>query len=111
MMPHDRRSTARIDTGNLVVHSLTDADGEPRWQGMAVTLDLNEFGMRVQAAEELTTGERYKFSVALGDDLVLATGRVVHVAPTLNETFEIGVEFLDIPKASIEVIRKHKTPD
>jgi hypothetical protein len=107
MIPQDRRSTPRNDTGNLVVHSHVGAPPRSQALGMGVTLDLNEFGIRVQYANALTVGDRYRFSIAIGDELVEAVGRVVHVAEALNGTFEAGVEFLEVGERAVEVIRRH----
>jgi len=107
MLPHDRRSSTRLESGHLVIHS--EAENEPQSQclGMAVTLDVNEFGLRMQSTERFEIGERFRFSIALEEDVIQAVGRVVHVTETLNSTFEIGVEFLDIAAPQIERIRKY----
>lgn len=107
MIPHDRRSAPRIDSGNLLIHSEVGQHPETQCLGLAVTLDLNEFGVRAQTADSFNVGERYRFSIALGDAIVSATGRIVHVAPALNGTFEMGVEFLQIAAEDIDAIRKH----
>jgi hypothetical protein len=106
MIPQDRRSTPRVETGNLVVHSHV---GSPKVQslGLGVTLDLNEFGVRVQYVSPFAIGDRYRFSIAIGDDLVETVGRVVHVAQALNGTYETGIEFLEVSERAVEVIRRH----
>lgn len=107
MIPHDRRSSARVDTGNLVIHSGVGQETERQVLGMAVTLDLNEFGIRIQTTDLFETGERFRFSVALKDEIIAATGRVVHIEETLNGTYEVGIEFLQISSQDIERIRGH----
>ncbi len=107
MIPHDRRSVARVDTGNLLIHSEVGTPPEAQCLGLAVTLDLNEFGLRAQTADPFSIGDRYRFSIALGDEIVSATGRVVHVSQALNGTFELGVEFLQISTQDIERIRRY----
>lgn len=107
MIPHDRRSAPRTDSGNLLIHSEVGQPPEATYLGLAVTLDLNEFGLRAQTADPFGIGERYRFSVALGDEIVGATGRVVHVAQALNGTFEMGVEFLQIASEDIERVRRY----
>lgn len=107
MIPHDRRSSSRVDTGNLVIHSEVGQEPKDQVLGMAVTLDLNEYGLRMQSSERFALGDRFRFSVALRDEVVTATGRVVHVAEALNGTFEIGVEFLQISAEDIERVRSY----
>lgn len=107
MIPHDRRSSTRIDTGNLVIHSEVGQDLHGQVLGMAVTLDMNEFGLRIQTTERFETGDRFRFSVALQDEIVAATGRVVHITQTLNGSWEIGVEFLQVSSDDIEKIRQY----
>lgn len=107
MIPHDRRGAKRFDTANLVTH--TDAEGGPHAPplGLGVTLDLNEFGLRIQQREPFVVGDRYRFHIALGDDLIAVVGRVAHVAQALNGTFETGVEFLEASQAATVAIRRH----
>lgn len=107
MIPQDRRSCPRNDTGNLVIHSHVGAPARIQSLGMGVTLDLNEFGIRVQYSGSFTVGDRYRFSIAIGDELVDAVGRVVHVAQVLNGTYEAGIEFLEVSERAVEVIRRH----
>jgi PilZ domain len=107
MIPQDRRTTPRVDTGNLVVHSHVGAPSQTQALGLGVTLDLNEFGVRVQYASSFTVGDRYRFSIAIGDDLVEVVGRVAHVSQALNGTFEAGIEFLEVSERAVEVIRRH----
>ena len=106
MIPPDRRSTPRVETGNLVVHSHVGSPARTQSLGIGVTLDLNEFGVRVQYVHPFKVGDRYRFSIAIGDELVEAIGRVVHVAEALNGTWESGIEFLEVSERAVEVIRR-----
>jgi hypothetical protein len=107
MFLHDRRSTSRVEAGNLVIHS--DVTQEPSDQilGIAVTLDINEFGVRVQSVEPYVIGDRFRFSVALKNEIVSATGRIAHVEKALNGTHEVGIAFLQISAKDIERIRAY----
>lgn len=107
MMPYDRRSAPRQDSGNLVVDSDPVSSDRYAALGMGVTLDLNEHGVRMQYAKPFSMGDRWRFSIALGEEVVDVIGRVVHVNPTLNGTYEAGVEFLEISGADIKKIRDH----
>lgn len=107
MIPHDRRSSSRVETGNLVIHSEIGNEAQDQALGMSVTLDLNEYGIRLQCTEPFQLGDRFRFSIALRDEVVIATGRVVHVGEALNGTYEIGIEFLQISGEDIERIRAY----
>ena len=113
-LPQDRRTVPRLDSGHLVIHTdETEADVN-RSLGLGVTLDINEFGLRVQSTEAMPLGERFRFSVALGDDVFEAIGQVVHVGRALNGTFEMGIEFLEVSARCAEIIRRYvetKAPD
>jgi hypothetical protein len=74
---------------------------------MAVTLDVNEFGLRMQTTEPFEVGSRNRFNIALEEDVIHALGRIVHVCKALNGTYEIGVEFLEITAGEIEKIRAY----
>lgn len=105
--PQDRRIALRIDSSNLVVHNETAEKGLQRSQGLGVSLDMNEFGIRLQATEPIPLGERYRFCLAIGDEIVEALGQVVHLQRALNGTFEMGIEFLEISARHIETLRRH----
>lgn len=107
MLPHDRRSAKRLESGHLVVHSESDQDPVAACLGMGVTLDINEFGLRLQSTERFELGGRFRFNIALQDQVVSALGRVVHVAETLNGTYETGVEFLEVSSEDVERIRRY----
>jgi hypothetical protein len=107
MIPQDRRSRPRLDTGNLVVHSHVGTASKGQALGTGVTLDLNEFGARVQYVGSFTVGDRFRFSIAIGDELVEAIGRIVHVSQALNGTYEAGIEFLELSERAVEIIRRH----
>lgn len=104
-IPQDRRIAVRCQTGNLVVHSDVTEKDPQKTLGLCVTLDLNEFGMRIQSSEPIPVGERYRFQIAIHDEIVEALGQVVHVARALNGTFEMGVEFLELTARHIEKLR------
>jgi c-di-GMP-binding flagellar brake protein YcgR len=106
MIPHDRRSTTRLDASHLVLHANVGEADFNRALGLSVTLDISEFGVKVQATEPLNVGDCYRFSIALGNEIVAVTGKVVHVTQVLNGTYEHGVEFLEISARDIEKIRK-----
>lgn len=105
--PEERRVNPRLEAGHLVVHGDPDSSEFETPLGMAVTLDLNEFGLKVQCNQPMPLGELFRFSVALGDDLLDATGEVVHISRVLNGTFEMGIEFVDITPGNVSMIRDY----
>ncbi len=106
-IPQDRRVAERLDSGHLVIHTDVGETDLNRTLGLGVTLDLNEFGIKVQASEPIPLGERFRFSLAVGDEVIEATGKVVHINRALNGTFEMGIEFVEIYARYIEAIRRH----
>ena len=106
-IPRDRRVAERLESGHLVIHTDVGETDLNRTLGLGVTLDLNEFGLKVQATEPIPLGERFRFSFAVGEEVIEATGKVVHVSRALNATFEMGIEFVEIYAKDIEAIRRH----
>jgi len=105
-LPTDRRVANRIGSGNLVIHADPDDATAAKTRGVGVTLDVNEFGLRVQATEPMPLGESFRFSIALRDEVIHAVGKIVHIERALNGTFEMGIEFLEIPAGDIERIQR-----
>ncbi len=95
----------RIESGNLVVHAPLSTRSAHALEGLGVTLDLSEFGLKIQCTAPLILSERFRFSLALGDIVVEATGQVVHIARIPNDTFEMGIEFVEISVSAIGAIR------
>lgn len=95
----------RIESGNLVVHTPLSTSSAHALEGLGVTLDLSEFGLKIQCTDPLILGERFRFSLALGDTVVEAMGQVVHIARIPNNTFEMGIEFVEISVSAIGAIR------
>ena len=110
-IPQDRRMSTRVDSGHLVIHTDVAETDPNRTLGIGVTIDINEFGLKVQSREAMPLGERFRFSVAVGDQIIEASGKVVHVGRALNGTFEMGIEFIDIGGSEIEKIRAHLAGD
>ncbi|MEE9391531.1 MAG: PilZ domain-containing protein [Planctomycetota bacterium] len=106
-IPQERRVTQRTDAGNLVVHTDVAESDLAHTLGLGVTIDMNEFGVKVQSTDPMPLGERFRFKLALKEEVVEATGQVVHVGRCLNGTFEMGIEFLEISAQGIEKIRAH----
>ncbi len=106
-IPDNRRVAERLDSGHLVIHTDVGETDPNRTLGLGVTLDINEFGIKVQATHPMPLGERFRFSLAVDEDVIEATGKVVHVGRALNGTFEIGIEFIEIFGRHIESVRKY----
>lgn len=106
-IPQDRRLAERVDSGHLVTHTDVGETDPNRTLGIGVTIDVNEFGLKLQSTDAMPLGERFRFNIALNDDLIEATGKVVHVDRVLNGTFEMGIEFIEIPARHIECIRSY----
>ena len=104
-LPEDRRVATRIESGNLVVHTPLSSSSAHALDGIGVTLDLSEFGLKIQCTDPLVLGERFRFSLALGDTVVEAMGQVVHITRIPNNTYEMGIEFVEISVGAIETIR------
>ncbi|MEZ6194291.1 MAG: PilZ domain-containing protein [Planctomycetota bacterium] len=106
-IPRERRVCPRIEAGHLVVHTDIAETELGRTLGVGVTIDMNEFGIKVQATEPMVLGERFRFRLALHEEVVQATGQIVHVGRCLNGTYEMGVEFLEISARDIGKIRDY----
>jgi len=106
-IPQDRRVARRSATGHLVSHTDIGETDPNRTLGLGVSIDVNEFGLKLQSTDAMPLGEKFRFSIALNDEVVEATGKVVHVSRALNGTFEMGVEFIEIYARHIEAIKTH----
>ncbi len=98
----ERRKYQRIATDQVI--SFADAGtGEHR----AVSRDLSVAGIRFEAvACEIETGEVLRVTFTVGDQAVVAIGKVAWATETDAFTTDVGLEFIDIDPTVITMLEE-----
>lgn len=104
-MTVDNRRHIRIDSLNLS-YVCIDEEGEAVNEGMGRTLNVSESGILLEAPFVTSTRQSMALTIALNEEIIELTGRVVHCRPGENGMCETGVEFFQMEEATFEVLKK-----
>ena len=103
----DRRCQARVLCVELAAYS-----GRRRGQVstpvcVGKTLDLSESGVRLQVSTGVEEGDLVELDIAVGEELILARARVIHVELIEGGLQEVGAEFTDFFQQGEALLRQH----
>jgi len=100
----ERRREVRIDTRNLVSVARFDGWGFLTGLTLGRTLDLSRDGMRLELTHGLPPRSTISLSVALGNRIVNAHGRVVYEDAPEAENPSLGIQFTDLSPEGYEAL-------
>ena len=103
----DRRKTPRITLRQLAQASGSDAETGERSELMGTTADISEGGVRFEAGQGFREGSEVSISFAVGEDIVEATGRVIHFTPQDDGTVGMGIQFLGLSESDKRFIENY----
>ncbi|MBI4574994.1 MAG: PilZ domain-containing protein [Planctomycetes bacterium] len=89
----DKRGMARVTTVQLVRLAQESEAGAGCAEALGRTLDLSERGVRVESDRHLPFLAEVDLSIALGEVIVQARSRIVHLTVSPAGSFHIGFEF------------------
>lgn len=107
----ERRRAARIERIQLVQISRFDEEGLHADLATGRTLNLSKGGMRLELAHPLPLRSVVSASVALGDEIVDVTGRVVYLEEIDDERVALGLAFTDLAADTARRIEQHLDAD
>ena len=91
--PQDRRRSTRLSVNCPVNYARFDTRENPSDQIPSRSIDLSSKGVRLKSGFRVELGQMLKITINLGDNLVTFKGKVVHVNPSVDEGFEMGISF------------------
>jgi hypothetical protein len=98
----DRRKYHRIPTDQVI--SFAEIDHSDR---LAVSRNLSSGGIRFEAVGcEINLGDVLRVTFNLGDQTVVATGKVVWATDTDPITTDVGLEFHDIDPVALLLLEE-----
>lgn len=92
----ERRRWPRRPAERLLAYSWLDQDKRPLDMGMAKTVDLSEGGAGILIHRALVDGEVLHLFLAVEEDLVETTAKVVYQRPLHGGYYQIGACFLSM---------------
>ena len=99
----DRRSSPRVRSLRLMTLEPIGAEDDNAPVDVGRTLDISEAGTRVETTRELKPGQELELQIAVGDRVISARGRVVHVENT-GVLVITGIEWVAIDKTDLALL-------
>jgi len=90
----NRRKFPRISTCSLVSYSFLDQDGIELGSGIAMALDINPLGTRIQTYQEILSDNIYLTSLDADEEIIGVPGRIAHAQIFDDGGYECGIQFL-----------------
>lgn len=92
----DRRGSIRLEMIYPTMYTRFDNQGRPYDQKISRSMNVSQGGVRLQSSFLVDSGEVLDITMALGENLVSFKGKVIYVAPSEDEGFELGISIRDI---------------
>lgn len=106
-MGDNKRKYDRVEALNLLSYVTLDPDGKEWNQGMGRTLNISESGLQLETHEPIDTKYILLISIGIEDDLIEIKGKVVYANRGEGKMFEAGIEFIQVNKESLVVLKKY----
>lgn len=106
MDKHEKRRQQRYESVNLLSYVCLDSEGKEWNQGMGRTLNINETGAKLETHEPIETQYIVLLAMGIEDEVVDIKGRVVYCNRGESGRFEAGIEFCEMDRDSLAVLRE-----
>lgn len=106
-MTENKRRHERYDSLNLISYVCLDSDGKEWTQGMGRTLNISETGLQLETHEPIESKYVVLLSIGIEDDLVDIRGKVVYCNRGMENKFESGIEFLEVPPEAYTILKRY----
>jgi hypothetical protein len=88
------RRYPRVDTNNLISYSCLDENGNELGNCMAMVLDINPLGAKIETYQEIFSENIHLTSVDVDDNIIGIIGRVAHFRKADDGRYVFGIQFL-----------------
>jgi c-di-GMP-binding flagellar brake protein YcgR len=92
----DRRNSVRLKTVYPVLYTQFDRRGRACGQTPSKSMDISSGGVKLKSSFPVDDGEILEITMALGPSMVTFRGKVVHVTPSEDQSFELGIRIEQI---------------
>jgi hypothetical protein len=103
MPSQEQRRATRINSLNLSYFCI-DEDGRITHQGMGRTLNISTTGILLETNEELPISKTIDMEIAMKNDIINASGTIIHSTKDKDETFHTGIHFTKISDKDKETL-------
>jgi c-di-GMP-binding flagellar brake protein YcgR len=106
MTTNERRYHPRISALNLISYNCLDETEQIVGQGMGRTLNISEGGILLETHIPIDSQNAVALAIGLEDELINIKGTVIFSTPGKDEKFEAGIEFLEMPDSTLDILKK-----
>ena len=106
-MAEEKRKTPRITFKGLVHCEQVDVSRLSHNETMGRTLDISEGGILLEAQQHFPLLSQIDFGIALGDRIIDAKGKVIHLSQTDDGKIQMGIQFIEMSEANKENVREY----
>jgi hypothetical protein len=99
----DQRQAPRADSLNLSFFCVDD-DGNITHQGMGRTLNISTAGILLESSEQIPQGKTVDMEIAMQNDIINASGTVIHSTKHDDDTFHTGIHFTSLSDEAKETL-------
>jgi len=100
----DRRRFPRFNCSHLASYIRFDGEGRQCEEEKVRTVDLSPDGLRIQTYSPMSANEVLDLTVAIGERLFNARGKVVCCEPSSDGKFNVGVAFLEVDEENFHTL-------
>lgn len=104
MSAKEQRQSPRVDSLNLSFFCI-DEEKNIINQGMGRTLNISDEGILLESSEQLPQGKSVDMEIAMQNEIINASGTVIHSTENTDSTFHTGIQFTTISDADKETLR------
>ncbi|NOZ24343.1 MAG: PilZ domain-containing protein [Planctomycetes bacterium] len=106
-MTDEKRRAARITFKGLVHCEQVDVSRLSHNETMGRTLDISEGGILLEAQQHFPLLSQIDFGVALGDEIIDAKGKVIHLSQKEDGKIHMGIQFVEMSEPDKEKLREY----
>ena len=92
----DRRKSGRVKLSSSATYTRFDSKGRAYDPKPLKSMDLSSGGVKLRSDFPVESGETLEITIALGPNMVNFKGKVVYVAPSEDQGFELGISIVEI---------------
>jgi hypothetical protein len=90
----ERRKYPRVETNNLISFSCLDQNLNELDQCMAMALDVNPIGAKIETYQEIVSDNIRLTAVDSDDNLIDIVGKIAHTHKAEDGRYELGISFI-----------------
>lgn len=106
-MTDEKRRTPRITFKGLVHCEQVDVSRLSHNETMGRTLDISEGGILLEALQHFPLLSQIDFGIAVGDEIIDAKGKVIHLSQKEDGKIHMGIQFVEIRDEDKEKLREY----